>query len=71
MGKSIWDLIGEETEMPFSDRNGNIQGTAKVRDETRLNGTVRVQLYFVGHVDPSFKDEMIRELEQFVEKYYL
>lgn len=71
MRKSIYDLIGEEKEIPCADRKGNIQGVAKIRDETKLNGTLRVQLDFVGHIRPSVKDEMIRELKQFVKKYYL
>lgn len=71
MGKSIYDLIGEEKEIPCVDKNSNIQGVAKIRDETKLNGTLRVQLDFVGCIDPSVKDEMIRELERFVKKYYL
>lgn len=71
MGKSIYDLIGEEKEIPCVDKNSNIQGVAKIRDETKLNGTLRVQLDFVGHIRPSVKDEMIRELQQFVKKYYL
>ena len=64
-------LVGEEKEIPCSDKNGNIQGVAKIRDETKLNGTIRVKLDFVGHINPSDKDEMITELKQFVEKYYL
>lgn len=71
MGKSIYDLIGEEKEIPCADKDGNIQGIAKIRDETKLNGTLRVRLDFVGHIRPSVKDEMIRELKQFVKKYYL
>lgn len=71
MGRSIRDLVGEEKEIPCSDKNGNIQGVAKIRDETKLNGTMRVRLDFVGHIDPSDKDKMIKELEQFVKKYYL
>lgn len=71
MGKSIYDFIGEEKEIPCVDKNGNIQGVAKIRDETKLNGTLRVQLDFVGHIRPSVKDEMVRELKQFVKKYYL
>lgn len=70
MGKSIYDFIGEEKEIPCVDKNGNIQGVAKIRDETKLNGTMRVKLDFVGHIDPSVKDEMIKELKQFVKKYY-
>lgn len=70
MGKFIYDLIGEEKEIPCVDKNGNIQGVAKIRDETKLNGTIRVQLDFVGHIRPSVKDEMVRELKQFVKKYY-
>lgn len=71
MGRSIADLIGEEKEMPCSDKNGNIQGIAKITDETKLNGTMRVRLDFVGHINPSDKDEMMTELKQFVKKYYL
>lgn len=71
MGRSIADLIGEEKEIPCADKNGNIQGIAKIRDETKLNGSLRVQLDFVGHIEPSVKDEMIRELKGFVKKYYL
>lgn len=71
MGRSIADLIDGEKEIPCVDKNGNIQGVAKIRDETKLNGTIRVQLDFVGHISPSVKDEMIRELKQFVKKYYL
>lgn len=71
MSKSIWDLVGQEEDVPCSDAKGNIQGVAKIRDETKLNGTIRVRLDFVGHIDPSVKDEMIKELEQFVKKYYL
>ena len=71
MGKSIYGLIGEEKEIPCVDKNSNIQGVAKIRDETKLNGTLRVQLDFVGHIRPSVKDEMVRELKQFVKKYYL
>lgn len=71
MAKSIYDLIGEEKEIPCVDKNSNIQGVAKIRDETKLNGTLRVQLDFVGHIRPSVKDEMVRELKQFVKKYYL
>lgn len=71
MGKSIYDLIGEEKEISCVDKNGNIQGIAKIRDETKLNGTLRVQLDFVGHIRPSVKNEMIKELKQFVKKYYL
>lgn len=70
MGKSIYDLIDEEKEIPCVDKNGNIQGIVKIRDETILNGSLRVQLDFVGHIRPSVKDEMIRELKQFVKKYY-
>lgn len=70
MGKSIYDLIDEEKEIPCVDKNGNIQGVAKIRDETKLNGTLRVQLDFVGHIRPSVKNEMIKELKQFVKKYY-
>ena len=70
MSKSIYDLIGEEKEILCSDKNGNIQGVAKIRDETKLNGTLRVQLDFVGHIRPSVKNEMIKELKQFVKKYY-
>lgn len=70
MGRSIRDLVGEEKEIPCLDKNGNIQGVAKIRDETKLNGTLRVQLDFVGHIRPSVKDEMVRELKQFVKKYY-
>lgn len=70
MGKSIYDLIDEEKEIPCVDKNGNIQGVVKIRDETKLNGTLRVQLDFVGHIRPSVKDEMVRELKQFVKKYY-
>lgn len=70
MGKSIYDHIGEEKEIPCLDKDGNIQGIAKIRDETKLNGTLRVQLDFVGHIRPSVKDEMVRELKQFVKKYY-
>ena len=69
VGKSIYDLIGEEKEIPCSDKNGNIQGVAKIRDGTKLNGTIRVRLDFVGHINPSDKDEMITELK--VKKYYL
>lgn len=71
MGRSIRDLVGEEKEIPCSDNNGNIQGVAKIRDETKLNGTIRVKLDFVGHINPSDKDEMITELKRFVKKYYL
>lgn len=71
MSKSIWDLVGQEVEIPCVDKNGNIQGVAKIRDETKLNGTIRVRLDFVGHIDPSDKDEMIKELKGFVKKYYL
>lgn len=71
MGRSIADLISEEKEIPCSDKNGNIQGVAKIRDETKLNGTIRVQLDFVGHINPSVKNEMIRKLKVFVKKYYL
>lgn len=71
MGRSIRDLVGEEKEIPCSDKNGNIQGVAKITDETKLNGTIRVQLDFVGHIRPSVKGEMIKELKQFVKKYYL
>lgn len=71
MGRSIADLIDGEKEIPCVDKNGNIQGVAKIRDETKLNGTIRVQFDFVGHISPSVKDEMIRELKQFVKKYYL
>lgn len=71
MGRSIRDLVGEEKEIPCSGKNGNIQGIAKIRDETKLNGTIRVKLDFVGHINPSDKDEMIKELKRFVEKYYL
>lgn len=71
MGRSIRDLVGEEKEIPCLDKNGNIQGVAKIRDETKLNGTIRVQLDFVGHISPSVKDEMIKELKIFVKKYYL
>ena len=71
MGRSITDLIGEEKEISCADKNGNIQGIAKIRDETKLNGTIRVQLDFIGHIEPSVKDEMIRELKEFVKKYYL
>lgn len=71
MGKSIYDLIGEEKEIPCADKNGNIQGIAKIRDETKLNGSIRVQLDFSGYIEPSVKDEMIRELKAFVKKYYL
>lgn len=71
MAKSIYDLIGEEKEIPCVDKNSNIQGVAKIRDETKLNGTLGVQLDFVGHIRPSVKDEMVRELKQFVKKYYL
>lgn len=71
MGRSIEDIIGEEKEIPCSDAKGNIQGIAKIRDETKLNGTIRVRLDFVGHIDPSVKDEMIRELKGFVKKFYL
>lgn len=69
MGRSIADLIGEEKEIPYSNKNGDIQGIAKIRDETKLNGTIRVRLDFVGHIDPSVKDEMINELKRFVKKY--
>lgn len=71
MGRGIRDLVGQEIEIPCSDKNGNIQGIAKIRDETGLNGTIRVKLDFVGHINPSDKDEMITELKQFVKKYYL
>lgn len=71
MGRSIRDLVGEEKEIPCPDNNGNIQGVAKIRDETKLNGTIRVKLDFVGHINPSDKDEMITELKRFVKKYYL
>lgn len=71
MGRSIADLMGEEKEIPCADKNGNIQGVAKIRDETKLNGTFRVRLDFVGHIEPFNKDEMIRKLEEFVKKYYL
>lgn len=69
MDRSIRDLVGEE--IPCSDKNGNIQGVAKIRDETKLNGTMKVRLDFVGHINPSDKNEMITELKQFVKKYYL
>lgn len=65
------NILKNEKEIPCSDKNGNIQGIAKIRDETVLNGTMRVRLDFVGHINPSAKDEMIRELKKFVEKYYL
>lgn len=71
MGKSIWDLVGQEVEIPCLNNNGNIQGIANIRDEIKLNGTIRVQLDFVGHIDPSVKAGMIRELKEFVKKYYL
>lgn len=71
MGRSIADLIGEEKEIPCADKNGNIQGIVKIRDETKLNGCIRVQLDFSGYIEPSVKDEMIRELKEFVKKYYL
>ena len=71
MSKSIWDLVGQEVDVPCSDAKGNIQGIAKIRDETKLNGTIRVRLDFVGHIDPDNKDEMIKELKGFVKKYYL
>lgn len=71
MGRSIRDLVSEEKEIPCPDKNGNIQGIAKIRDETGFNGTIRVQMDFVGYINPSVKDEMITELKQFVENYYL
>ena len=71
MAKSIWDLVGQEVDVPCADAKGNIQGIAKIRDETKLNGTIRVRLDFVGHIDPDNKDEMIRELKRFVKKFYL
>ena len=71
MRKSIYDLIGEEKEIPCADRKGNIQGVAKIRDETKLNGSISVRLDFSGYINPSDKDEMIRELKGFVKKYYL
>lgn len=71
MGRSIRDLVGEEKEIPCSDKKGNIQGVAKIRDETKLNGTIRVQLDFVGHIKPCDKDDMMLELKRFVKKYYL
>lgn len=67
----LQNIVKNEKEIPCSDKNGNIQGVAKIRDETALNGTMRVQLDFVGHIDPSDKDKMIRELRRFVKKYYL
>lgn len=70
MERSIRDLAGEEKEIPCSDENGNIQGVVKIRDETKLNGAIRVRLDFVGHISPSDKDKMITELKQFVKKYY-
>lgn len=70
MGKSIYDLIGEEKEIPCSNKNGTIQGVAKIRDEIKLNGTIRVKLDFTGHINPSSKDEMISELKQFAKKYF-
>ena len=71
MSKSVWDLVGQEVDVPCTDKNGNIQGIAKIRDETNLNGTIRVRLDFVDHIDPSVKDEMIRGLDEFTKKYYL
>lgn len=71
MERSIRDLVSEEKEIPCSDKNGNIQGVAKIRDEIKLNGTIRVKLDIVGHINPSDKDEMITELKRFVKKYYL
>ena len=70
MSKSVWDLIGEEKEIPCSNKNGTIQGVAKIRDETKLNGFMRVQLDFTGHINPSSKDDMISELKKFVNKYF-
>ena len=70
MGKSIWDLVGQEVDVPCSDVKGNIQGVAKIRDETKLNGFMRVQLDFTGHINPSSKDDMISELKKFVNKYF-
>lgn len=32
---------------------------------------MEVRLDFVGHINPSDKDEMIKDLKQFVKKYYL
>lgn len=57
----LQNIVKNEKEIPCSDKNGNIQGVAKLRDETALNGTMRVQLDFVGHIDPNVKDEMIKE----------
>lgn len=37
MGKSIWDLVGQEVDVPCSDIKGNIQGVAK--SETKPNLT--------------------------------
>ena len=71
MGRGIKDLVGEEKEIPCSDKSGIIQGVAKIRDEIKLNETIRVRLDFVGHINPSDKDEMITELKRFVKKYYL
>lgn len=70
MGRSIRDLVSEEKEIPCSDKSGIIQGIAKIRDETKLNGTIRVQLDFVGHIKPCDKDEMITELKRFVKKHH-
>lgn len=57
----LQNIVKNEKEIPCSDKNGNIQDVAKLRDETALNGTMRVQLDFVGHIDPNVKDEMIKE----------
>ncbi len=35
MGKSIWDLVGQEVEIPCLNNNGNIQGIANIRDEIK------------------------------------
>lgn len=71
MSKSIRDLVEKEVNVPCSNAKGNIQGVAKIRDETKINNTLRVRLDFSGHIEPFIKDEMIKELKQFVKKYYL
>lgn len=64
IGKSIKDLVVNEEDIPCSDANGNIQGVVKIRDEFKLNGTMRVELNFIGHIDPSVKDKLEERMMQ-------
>lgn len=55
---------------PLANENGNIQGTIEITPSL-IDGTSRVELRMVGHINKNNETAVTKQIEHFVKLFFL